>query len=262
MILRRVIQHVRKQEWKAIWIDLAIVVVGVFIGIQVSNWNEQRADARLGSDYVNRLSRDLGEDQAGIRGQADYYAAVLESVRKTDALLRTSAPDPRALVVNAYRATEVIYIPPVRATWDQIVSSGHLALLPEGAVESGLSQYYSIDAARDTYTEGLDSAYRKTVRTLIPLTMQSAMRAGCSDVRDKWGNVVGFADECTLDVDPAELGKVAETLRSDPAVLADLQYQYSDVVSAVLNLRGVSGVIKDAQAALVAEPKAAGGRTP
>ena len=35
MILRRVIQHVKKQEWTAIWIDLMIVVVGVFIGIQV-----------------------------------------------------------------------------------------------------------------------------------------------------------------------------------------------------------------------------------
>jgi hypothetical protein len=44
MILRRVIQHVKKQEWTAIWIDLVIVVVGVFIGIQVSNWNAARAD--------------------------------------------------------------------------------------------------------------------------------------------------------------------------------------------------------------------------
>ena len=33
MILRRVIEHVRKQEWTSIWIELVIVVVGVFIGI-------------------------------------------------------------------------------------------------------------------------------------------------------------------------------------------------------------------------------------
>jgi len=33
MILRRVIQHVRKQEWTAIGIDLVIVVVGVYKGI-------------------------------------------------------------------------------------------------------------------------------------------------------------------------------------------------------------------------------------
>jgi len=37
MLLRRVIQHFRKQEWTAIGIDFLIVVVGVFMGIQVSN---------------------------------------------------------------------------------------------------------------------------------------------------------------------------------------------------------------------------------
>ena len=37
MILRRVIEHVRKQEWTAIGIDLVVVVIGVVIGIQVSN---------------------------------------------------------------------------------------------------------------------------------------------------------------------------------------------------------------------------------
>lgn len=35
MLLRRVISHVRKQEWTAIGIDFVIVVVGVFVGIQV-----------------------------------------------------------------------------------------------------------------------------------------------------------------------------------------------------------------------------------
>ena len=42
MILRRVIAHFRKQEWTAIALDFLIVVVGVFVGIQVSNWNAAR----------------------------------------------------------------------------------------------------------------------------------------------------------------------------------------------------------------------------
>ena len=29
MLLRRVIEHVRQQHWTAVWIDLAVVVVGV-----------------------------------------------------------------------------------------------------------------------------------------------------------------------------------------------------------------------------------------
>lgn len=42
MLLRRIIEHVKAQNWTAIAIDFVIVVVGVFIGIQVSNWNDAR----------------------------------------------------------------------------------------------------------------------------------------------------------------------------------------------------------------------------
>lgn len=42
MILRRITEHVKAQNWFAVAIDF--VIVGVFIGIQVSNWNAARAD--------------------------------------------------------------------------------------------------------------------------------------------------------------------------------------------------------------------------
>ena len=66
MILRRVITHVRNQEWTAIGIDFLIVVLGVFVGIQVSNWNAARADVRLGQAYVARLLTDLHEDRENL----------------------------------------------------------------------------------------------------------------------------------------------------------------------------------------------------
>ncbi|MGA7295904.1 MAG: hypothetical protein WBW92_00155, partial [Rhodanobacteraceae bacterium] len=217
MILRRLAQNLKQQNWTAIWIEFVLLVAGVFLGLQVSNWNAAQADARLGRDYVQRLTRDLSQDKAALDAEVAYYSAVLDSVRKTDALLRAPESDSRALVVNAYRATEIIYNPTARATWDQIVSSGHLDLLPAGAVESGLSQYYAFDTPRDVYGMGLDSAYRQTVRKIIPVTMQVAMREGCSDVRDKRGLIVGFSRNCTLDVKPEALQAVAAALRNDPA---------------------------------------------
>jgi hypothetical protein len=255
MILRRLAQNLKQQNWTAIWIEFVLLVAGVFLGIQVSNWNAAQADARLGQDYVRRLTRDLREDLGAIRAQSAYYSAVLQSVRDANALLRAADPDPRALVVNAYRATEITSTAPVRATWDQIVASGHLGLLPAGAVESSLSQYYAFDTPQDIYNMGLDSAYRETVRRIIPLAMQEAMRAGCSDVRDERGFVLGFEKECKLDVDPAELEAVATALRRDPAVLADLQYQYSFAVSAMLNLDGTAVTVIDGLKALGAEPE-------
>ena len=37
MSLRRVMHHVKQQQWAAIAIDFAIVVLGAFIGIQAAN---------------------------------------------------------------------------------------------------------------------------------------------------------------------------------------------------------------------------------
>lgn len=59
MILRRVIGHFRKQEWAAIAIDFLIVVLGVFVGLQVNNWNETRKDRKDERFYLARLQQDL-----------------------------------------------------------------------------------------------------------------------------------------------------------------------------------------------------------
>jgi len=250
VILRRIIDHFRNQEWTAIALDFAIVVLGVFIGMQVSNWNADRAATRLGEDYARRLTRDTQENLANVQAQLAYYTAVLESVHRADALLNDADADPRALVVSAYRATEISYTAPVRATWDQVISSGHLGLLPKGAAETGLSQYYAFDSAQDVYRDSLNSGYRKVVRQIIPMEMQVAIRDTCSDVRDDLANIVGFMDTCELDVDPAELRAVAEALRRDPAVASTLRYQYSISVSATLNLAGVERSLQNALDAL------------
>lgn len=249
-MLRRFATTLRHQDWTAVVLELVVVVVGVFLGVQASNWNAARADAQLGRNYVQHLRADLTLDRRSVDAEVSYYSAVLESVRRTDELLRSDHPDPRALVVNAYRASEIVYNAPVRATWDQIVASGHLGLLPARAIESGLSQYYSFDSGRDLYNQGLASRYRHTVRKIIPIDLQVAIRKGCSDVQDASGLVIGFAKHCKLDVDPAVLTATADALRADPAVAADLRYQYNFAVNAVNSLRAQVVSLDDSLKAL------------
>ena len=42
MIYKRFVANLRAQNWFAIGVELAIVVVGVFIGTWVANWNQAR----------------------------------------------------------------------------------------------------------------------------------------------------------------------------------------------------------------------------
>lgn len=59
MLLRRITKHVKDQNWTAVGIDFFIVVVGVFIGIQVANWNDERGERALEAIYVERLHEEV-----------------------------------------------------------------------------------------------------------------------------------------------------------------------------------------------------------
>ena len=248
-MFRRFLQRLKQHQWGAIATELAIVIIGVFIGMQVSNWNQALTDARLGHTYSARLTADLEHDLGARRGLVNYYAAVLASIETTDALLADPASDPKSLVINAYRATEYNYRAPSRATWDEIVSSGDTGLLPRGVAVSA-ADYFGYDSANNVRDILSHSAYRYRVRTLMPLGLQKALRAGCSDVRDENQNITGFKADCSLAMDPGVILATAQALRTDPVVRESLRYQYSNVYSARLYIKGEETAIEHALAAI------------
>jgi hypothetical protein len=228
---------VNEQNWFAVAVDLIIVIVGVFIGIQVANWNDAQGDQRLGHYYTVRLITDLENDLAVGKALLKYYDQVLESVEEADRLLSVSNPDAQAVVVSAYRASEFNNNPTNSATWDQIVSSGHIGLLQSSSIERGLSEYYKYQGPLNAGNfRVLDSPYRLTVRSLIPLPIQLAIRESCSDIWDKLKNSTGLVSECVLDIDDSELRITAEVLLSSNAVRETLRHQYSRVAFVTINL--------------------------
>jgi len=181
MLLRSVTKHLKDQNWFAVALDFFIVVIGVFIGMQVANWNGAQADRRLGQDYAVRLIVDLEGDLQSQRSVMAYYSQVLASIETADQLLASGTPDPKALVAAAYRGSEFSSDPIGEATWEQVVSSGHPGLLPGEDITSGLSNYYKYqDANNETISLLQGSPYRLAVRSLIPLPVQLAIREGCS----------------------------------------------------------------------------------
>ena len=42
MRLRSLTKHIREQNWLAVALDFFIVVVGILIAFQITNWNEAR----------------------------------------------------------------------------------------------------------------------------------------------------------------------------------------------------------------------------
>ena len=55
MILRRMIESLMAQNWRVAFLELMIIVVGVFIGLQVDTWNNDRLDSERREQIVHAL---------------------------------------------------------------------------------------------------------------------------------------------------------------------------------------------------------------
>jgi|GEM_PF-1483000 len=59
MILRRLTKHVKDQNWFAVGLDFLIVVFGVFIGLQVSNWNAASTERAIERQLLSQIQDDV-----------------------------------------------------------------------------------------------------------------------------------------------------------------------------------------------------------
>ena len=65
MILRRFTEHVKDQNWFAVSLDLIVVVLGIYIGLQASAWMSAKQDRVLEREYLQRLVSDMEEVDCG-----------------------------------------------------------------------------------------------------------------------------------------------------------------------------------------------------
>ena len=102
MILRRLTDALRKQDWFAVIIETLIVVLGVFLGLQLGNWNASRADAR---EYAEALDRLRGEIDVNLKtldlADADLAGGLPRVRGALDALLTCSDDEETLKTVNA-----------------------------------------------------------------------------------------------------------------------------------------------------------------
>ena len=59
MIIKRMVRYLGAQDWNAIGIEFVIVAAGVLMGIQVSNWNDDRLEKARVNQQVASLRTEL-----------------------------------------------------------------------------------------------------------------------------------------------------------------------------------------------------------
>lgn len=144
MLLRRFISHLRKQEWTAIAIDLVIVVIGVFIGIQVANWNEARLEAQRERAYLVALHGDFREIVAELEHDIAHYDEIANSMTFLLEQSRMRTPDASLEALNeaAGRLITMEGTTIVSDTYSNLTGSGDLAIIRSQALKNAMASFF------------------------------------------------------------------------------------------------------------------------
>ena len=170
MILRRIASAFRRQDWFTVFVETMIVVLGVFLGLQVNNWNGARANQGIVATHLTEIAQDL-------RSYLDFHDKLYDSAIARiaavdyiyDKAFDRKLPDVLRLSVETWKVPET---PPIREAdldvimgsvnliritvgsrngYESLISSGHLGLLENRDLARSIQQYYDqYDDVRDT----------------------------------------------------------------------------------------------------------------
>jgi len=145
MLLRRLMAHVRGENWFAVALDLVVVILGLFIGLQIDTWWEEQKEAQFESVYLTEIQEDFDANRSSLEEQIRVAEQVINDmiILHTQSLL----PEPSLSVqeLNA-RFASINQMPTFAITtraYDNLTGSGDLKLLRNRSLKNALAEYYA-----------------------------------------------------------------------------------------------------------------------
>ena len=220
MLLRRVIKHVKAQDWFAVCLDFIIVVIGVFLGIQIGNWNEDRIFENRERALLVELRAEISEGIELTKVWRDYLGDVSSAGAKSITFIDSNQPcseNCQDRVIDFFHASQFISVDLDRTVFDEMQRAGWPS---SRAVESAVTAYYTQGAG---IAENLNErpAYRTLIRELIPHTMLDVLWEGCHDVVR---GIESLSRDCAVELGSTEIRVAVDTIRENPRVKATLNH--------------------------------------
>jgi len=238
MLFRRIKSHIEKENWFAVFVDFCIVVVGVFIGIQVANWNESNAESRSANEMLANVLVDLQSEKATVNVIGDYWGtAKAYAETAIDGFNTVETVSDEQFVISAYQASQAIFPISNRATYEQMVASGNINIAVNNELRLAVISYYISDWAQSP-DNNRQTPYRANIRRVLPHNIQATIRENCGDQFITAASIAAIAlpKSCDLDLPDASFAETAAMLRARPDLLMDLRHHLSDLDSKLQNI--------------------------
>ena len=243
MVVRRFRQHVADHNWFAVAIDFLIVAVGVFLGIQASNWNQSRLNHQQAREYRAMLRNDLDANLANLATRRRYYQWVRkEGLATLAALERPRGELGEQVLVDAYQTSQIQPWVLKRTTYDQILSVGAMGELGSPMLRDEIANYY-VGGDIAGFNVATLPPYRDILRRVMPYRVQERIRARCNEkvfaTRTGAARVV-LPGKCMLGLDPATVRAAVRQVHDWPALALDINRGLVDLDQKLLSVDSLS----------------------
>jgi len=145
MLLRRFSSHVRAENWFAVFLDLIVVVVGLFIGLQIDTWWEGQKEARLENAYLLEIRDDFELNESSLKGSAARLEEIIRSMLLLHEQSVLESPSLSTAELNE-KFSEIGSMPsfiPVNRAYANLTGSGDLKLIQSRSIKHALAEYYA-----------------------------------------------------------------------------------------------------------------------
>lgn len=234
MFLRRLAEALREQNWFTVALEIVIVVVGIFIGLQVNDWNQARMDRELELLYLKRIQADLQNDLHRL-DSSEYFARLrMGQVRLLlDGITNPelAASQPSSFLEAVEKASWESYRPIMPNAYAELIRTGKVTLIRSVYLRDLLAEYY-----------GQAEFWETVLKRSSLLREYSIASAGVLDIEflaaiEKSGPPMEPPD---LGVDGKEAVSIAEKLKTREKATQLLPMIYKNhytVIVAIMDLR-------------------------
>ena len=180
MLLRRVSNRIRDENWLALGLDLLVVVLGILLAFEADRLHEWQQDKRLEQRYLERLQADLTADTAEFAVELSRLEIRLAQTQ----LLEDAVRDPEGVAGHPsdfIRALEQVTwrsFPTVTPyTYDELLTSGRMTMLTSEHLRRTLVEYYTSleDERRLGFGENDQERFRDETLGLLSAAHLSAI---------------------------------------------------------------------------------------
>ena len=145
MIINRIAQGLRNQDWFTAVLELFILVIGIYIGLQVDDWVSEQQNRKSERLYLELLARDVVELQEQVAAQHAFEKDKVDAAARAYRLLISENPSVHQVelggLLTSLSGRRTVSL--VSSTYEQMVSSGQLQLIRDRELRDKIVRHFA-----------------------------------------------------------------------------------------------------------------------